>query len=705
MNSTIRNIAQAVLTLGLLIGLSCVDNAVAQEIDEMRTTVQLAGRTTDQQHVQLRLFPDRRELMRSSIAEGFILERSTGSSGFVEVARIKAFEEAAWRGLAAAETDSLRARNISLAFIFLQSLQQTAGGFISFDDGIGALAEQKSHEEFAFFAFVVSSLRSATIAEALGLAFTDTQVQAGQTYTYRVRPVQLPEDFDYQPSEFTITVGANDPDYQNEVDVYEGDSFLSFSWLDYDWVAGVQVERRAPGESAFTRLTDQPLFSLQPDDRTQSVRSSFADSNLVNYSTYTYRFLGYNLFGELVPFAELSATPRDRTPPEAPFLPVPEQISEREVKVSWSMNDTPASDLLGFVVGRSNTNEGEFKLLHSGYLSKETRSLIDTTFVPGAMNYYVVQAVDTALNISSSFPMAVTLVDSIPPAKPVFRSAVVDSSGRVTLELIPNSESDMMGYRLFKSNDPDHEFTNFYEGFAFNDSLRSELQTVFGDTIDLNSLTPKIYYKAQALDRNYNASTFSEIISVARPDTSPPSVPVIFNVISNTDSIELHYHSSESSDLARQELYRKTALDEPWQYRDTLSVTQSVYVDRNVEQGTVYYYSIRSVDTSNLYSDYAFTFYGRAFDDGTRPAIEQIETMVDDGTVRLRWEYDAGEWDVFYVVYRHDADGMLVQHARTDVPSFTEKIARGSRVVYAIRVHTSDGGQSPLSREVVVVAE
>jgi len=682
-----------------------IQTATAQDTDELKTTVQLAGRTTNQQHIQLRLLPDRRELMQSSLRDGFILERSTSIGPFTEIGRLKPYDEAAWKSLIELETDTDRATELGLAFIFLQSLQNSQGVTISFDEGIAELEERKSVEEFTYFGFIVSSLKSTQIAEALGLSFTDVQVQPGQTYIYRVRPVQSPEIYTYVPTEFTITVGANDGDYLIDVDAYEGDGFLSFSWDESDKVTGVIVERKAPGESEFRALMREPLFTLQPEDPSSSIRSSFADSNLVNYSTYMYRFYGYTIFGDLVQFAEISASPRDRTPPAPPFMPVPEQISETEVNVTWELNEDPPSDLLGFLVARSQTNQGTFNILHREILPKDARSFIDTTFDRGAPNYYVVQALDTALNISSSFPMVVTLIDSIPPAKPVFLSAVVDSIGVVTLEIVPNSEPDLMGYRLYRANDPEHEYSSIFEGFSFSDSLLSRIQTTFTDTISLNSLTEKVFYKVQALDRNYNSSELSDFIAVSRPDTIPPSVPVIYNVISQTDRIELYYHSSESADLARQELYRKTSLEDPWAFFDTLSVSQNVYIDRNVIQGTKYYYSIRAIDDSNLYSDYAFAIYGLAYDDGVRPAIETIRSQIEGTTVRLNWEYDQKDWEVFFVVYRQNADGILVQHARTDQPTFSENVPVGSRIIYSVRAYTSDGGQSPLSSEIVVVVE
>src|SRR6056297_3068879 len=141
-------------------------------------------------------------------------------------------------------------------------------------------------------------------------------------------------------------------------------------------------------------------------------------------------------------------------------------------------------------------------------------------------NYYVIQAVDTAFNVSSSIPAAVTLIDTIPPAAPVWLSGDIDSLGVVTLKLENKPENDLMGYRLYKANYPDHEPSVIFEGFVDDDTLQDEIPTAFTDTVTLNTLTPRIYYKIKALDFNFNQSGFSEMMVIERPDTIPPTAPV-----------------------------------------------------------------------------------------------------------------------------------------------------------------------------------
>ncbi len=222
-------------------------------------------------------------------------------------------------------------------------------------------------------------------------------------------------------------------------------------------------------------------------------RASFRDEGLENYRLYTYRFYGYNVFGERVMFAQVDAMPRDRTPPEQPRVITLEHHKPDEVLIAWEMNDTPAADLMGFAVGRAKGADGEYQVIHPDLLPSSSRTFIDTSFVQGQMNYYVIQAVDTAFNVSSSLPVAVTLIDTIPPAPPVWASGSIDSLGVVSLELEKNPENDLMGYRLYRSNDPGHEFSVIFEGFVESDTLRDAIPVVFTDTLSLNSLTPYVY--------------------------------------------------------------------------------------------------------------------------------------------------------------------------------------------------------------------
>jgi len=675
--------------------------------DEFNTSIKLTGRYKQEVGVEFRLFPQNKTVLNAGISSGFIIERSLGDTGdFSEIARISPWTEDQWMEALSQEVEDSETYNIiELAMDFALEPSEPTAGAIDFEEGIKALKEQKSDEDFEYMIFLLTALREPLAAEGLALAFTDSDVNPGATYTYRVGVVTPPPVYTIVPEPYTIMASTQGIDYSHEVSYYEADKEISFVWEESELLFGFDVERRNPGESGFVKINNAPIFTLSHKKSYEPQRNGYVDENLENYQLYSYRFYGHNVFGERIMFDEVQAMPRDRTPPEQPRMTRLEHVAPREVLIEWEMNEPPASDLYAFVVARSDDHDGDYQLVHPEPLPKEARSFIDTTFVKGQMNYYIIQAVDTAFNISTSLPSAVTLIDTIPPAQPQWASGEVDSLGVVTLKVERNPERDLMGYRLFRANDPEHEFSVIFEGFVDDDSLQYQISTLFNDTVTLNSLTPRIYYKIKALDFNFNQSEFSDMMIIERPDTIPPTTPVFRRVVSRTDEIELHFALSESRDVAMHELYRKTEMEAPWEVYTLLEIDQKVFVDTLAVQGTTYYYSMRAQDNSGNYSEYARPVYAKAYDDGVRPPVENVSIEEQEGILVLRWNYEAADNDTFFAVYKTNRNGQLVHYKRTQELVFSENARLGQERQYAVKVFTSDGGESVLSERVFFEAE
>jgi len=677
--------------------------------------INLVGRYTEGKGVELRFFPDNKSVLEIGFKSGFILERmlndttikrtETDTLVFDEIARIFSYKDSQWETAVTNEKSQESKNDMEIARDFMKNIDKKEGIAFDFDKGIGDLKNQKSKEDYEYLVFALTALKNANVATALGLAYTDNTAVQGKSYYYRVRLIGKSDVYQIIPVNLAINAENLKKNYDNQVFVKQGDGELFFTWIDIPELSGYYVERANPGEDKFTQLNNAPIHNLSGSGYNGESRSGFNDKNLTNYQVYTYRFFGNTLFGEKIQFAEVKAMPKDMTPPEQPFLEQPQHVKPKEVLVAWKMNLVPAPDLKGFIVARSDKNEGDFKVLHSGILSKETRTFTDTSFIPGQANYYVVQAIDTANNISSSFPVSVTLLDTTPPAKPVFLTGTVDSLGVVTLSVEKNKEKDLMGYRLFKANEDEHEFSAIYEGFINSDSTNQEVQTVFKDTVTLNSLTPFIYYKVKALDFNYNQSEYSDVIKITRPDTVPPSTPVFKDVIVNENSVELYFALSESIDVIRHTLYRKTSMDAKWDSLTNISSDQTGYTDKNVKQGTTYYYTLRAKDNSGLYSNYAVPVSGKPYDNGVRPPIENISITKEKTNIVLTWEYKQFNSESFFIIYKKDSKGNLKEYQKSDSLKFVDsKVSKGTQS-YAVKVFTKDGGQSKISKIVEYVVE
>jgi hypothetical protein len=685
---------QVVITLILFLSI----NGYSQNT-ELTSKIQAVGRYVPGTGVELRFFPDRKATLNLGLKDGFYIERSIGiTDDFTRIATIQPFSSAQWE-----EVLSLHSQNqdLELAKDFYDNLEISSGGNFDFEEGIASLKEQKAAEDFEYMVFLLTAIKDKFVAEALGLSYIDATAIEGETYQYRVKLVAKSNLYTIENVPYRITAEANDSQYKNKVYTKTGDKELSFIWLETPELSGYYVERANPGETEFVRLNKAPIYTLTGKGFEGDKRSGYNDEGLENYKTYTYRFFGNTPFGEEVQFAEVKAMPKDLTPPNQPFLKQPQHVKPNEVLVSWEMNGNLDPDLKGFVIARSDKNKGDFTVIHSNLLSPEIRSFSDTTFIKGQTNYYVVQVLDTSNNISSSFPVSVTLIDSVPPSQPKFISGEIDSLGVITLDIELNKEEDLMGYRLFFANDDFHEFSVIREGFNHLDSMENPVQIQFLDTVSINTLTPYVYYRIKALDYNYNQSKFSEILKVKRPDTISPTTPVFKRVKVRMHEVELHFALSRSKDVVEQMMYRKINFEDGWEPLVILANSDTKYIDTNVIQGTVYTYSLRAKDDSENYSDFSVSVSGKPFDNGVRPVVVDIEMSVEENKVTMQWEYPENYSDIFFIIYKKDKHGTIREFRKVNKKLFIQTLPAGDHE-YGIKAFTKDGGQSKISEIIKV---
>ncbi len=650
--------------------------------------------------VEMRFFPNNKKSFQVGLEKGFILHRAEGNGAFEEIARIMPYTTVQWQEAIASAKNEDEKVNIEIAQDFQQNILEDAGGQFNFEEGISQLKEQKANEDFQMMISILTAIKNPICAEGVGLSYTDNSIERGKTYRYKVSLAGDIPVYEVKSVEDTVKTSEGEEDYQNKVYTKVGDTKLSFIWIEDNKLSGYDVERQ-DASGNFVQLNDAPIYNLS-NPNTKQKRSGYSDKDLINYQKYKYRFFGYSLFGERIQFAEIEAMPRDLTPPQKPFLKQPKHIKPDEVLVEWEMNKEVAPDFKGFAIGRSEKSEGEFQLIYDKLLPPNARQFIDRNFAKDKTNYYVIQAIDTANNISSSFPVSVTLIDTVPPKKPVFISGKMDSIGIVTINVEKNTAKDLMGYRLYRSNDPKHEFSVIYEGFLpLENNKNQEVQTVFKDTVTLNSLTPYVYYKTEALDFNHNTSKPSDILKVTRLDTIPPTTPVFKKIKVNNDTVFLSFVLSESKDVKEHFLYRKTDLKAPWKLLDAIENKRKSYTDKKLKKGQKYYYTLRAKDENDNYSPYALAVMAKPYDNGVRPPVKNLALKVEKNIATLSWQYPQKNKNTYFVIYKTNAKGHLVQYKNTTELIFKETRKKG--VSYAVKAFTRDGGQSKISKQVTVI--
>ncbi len=588
-------------------------------------------------------------------------------------------------------------RYIGVAALALWSDTTLIG--ISDSLGLDTLEANAERNTLLYGYALFSADNDPSVAGMTALRFVDRSVRAGETYTYIV---SMSEARDYRiiPGEVTVVAGPDatvlPPPKDLTAEGSDGRIDLVWSAPEYPYT-GYEVLRSDDGGRTYRALTVTPIVILR-NESGNPTPGSFRDTAVVNYRVYGYRVRGIDAFGMTGPHAEASASARDLTPPFTPFVRNPEQLGSDRIKLSWEVPEA-VPDLAGFHISRSALSDSGFRRITDKPLPKSARSFTDDK-PDEAEPFYIVSAIDTAGNIANSLPLFGFVLDTLPPAVPTGLTGVIDSSGIVTLRWNANRERNLLGYRVLWSNALDHEFSQ-RTGQVWKD-------TVFTDTVEVNTLTKHVYYQVAALNWNYNHSLPSEPLEIRRPDVVPPEAPVFTDVLASDSSVLLRWVPSGSGDLREHVLLRRVSGEDKWMPLATLARGSDMYEDRSARTSVMYEYQIEAVDSSGLRAMADVPVQGRPYDTGLRPAPAGLRAVYDErsGAVTIEWRYSPRPDEaVYYVIYRSFEDAPMIALVSAELPEnrYTDKMLVGDGdYSYAVRVMTRGGAESPMSGRVSV---
>ena len=441
--------------------------AQTNEGDPTSNITIVAQYKSDDNTVELRFFANKKSVLENGMQYGYTIERAEIVSKitkqadlkYQKIASVKPFTEAQWENALQTGDENLK-KQLGVAQSFYKESINTLKTVKPAVD-LKTLIDNKRADDFQFVLLLMSSIQNKNTAFALGLAYDDKTAKADTKYVYKASLTNYNGPYKIVEVPYLITTNKGLKIIERNIEVSIGDTRLGFSWEENDMISGVMVERKNKNTGKFEPLNDKPKYSLSEN----SLSNGYEDKDLVNYQIYEYNFYGFNAFGEKVLFGNVTAMPKDLTPPRSPIMKSAKHIKPDEILIKWDIPTPTDNDLKGFNIMRAKEVDGDFKQLNSKLLSKLKNTYTDKTFIKNGGNYYIVQAIDTAGNKSTSFSSYATLMDTIAPSTPKFFSSKIDSLGVVTLNIEPNKEKDLMGYRLFMANSPEHEFSAIQENF------------------------------------------------------------------------------------------------------------------------------------------------------------------------------------------------------------------------------------------------
>lgn len=569
-------------------------------------------------------------------------------------------------------------------------------GLISLRNAADELANRYS---FALF----SADNDPITANALGLRFVDENVVANARYIYRVYVVapskEMAFDTAYVMVETLPTQGINPPvgfNYQS------GDGSIQLIWPNdlNSGFTGYYLYRSDDGGKTFTQKNQMPIIFVQGTGQSFTNNILFIDSAMVNYKTYIYRLVGVTPFGELSSPAEINAFSRDLTPPPAPILLKPEQVDTGKIKLQWEYTVQP-NDLKGFVVSQSYSADNDYSFITPDLLPKNISEYI-VDLGDDFEAYYQVASVDTAGNLGYSLPILAVLTETPVPQPPKDIKGNIDKSGRVTLAWNPATSKNIIGYRVYRANNLTHEF------IAITGQIHPD--TVFIDSVTLNTLTSSVYYRVATVNSRYQYSELSQILKLKRPDNISPA-PSVFRDVTVTDkSVTISWHCSPSSDVAIQRILRKTEPNSQWTILDSLKSGIDNYVDFNVTPKVTYYYTLASVDSSGNVSQMAHAVSAKPYDLGTLEPVKNLslQRLNDNKAVTLSWQVDMPlDSDSWFMIYKESGDGNYVElkALKPEIREFTDSNPGTGNIRYAVVIMNRNGKQSEMVAQGIMIME
>ncbi|MEJ1222645.1 fibronectin type III domain-containing protein [Sediminicola sp. 1XM1-17] len=559
--------------------------------------VQVISRSLSEK-VLLRWAVDEPSAWKKANEYGFLIERSTISRNGEAVipiekkvlvsAPLKPAPLEAWEALATKEQNAA----ILAQALYGDSFETSVPG-----SAMGSIYAVNDELEQRFTFALLAAEQNYEAAKLAGWAFEDATVKQGERYLYSIA-VAVPQEMAFDIESGSVYAS---PDLYEElpkpigVTPNFGDGYVTLNW-NFDLLKGIYTSyhvERSNDAISFEQLNGVPIFSAQESNNTKEISLSYTDS-IPNKMTYYYRIKGKNAFGETGPSSEVVSGMAEQKLEYAPRIYKKEIPTDDEVVLFWDFDPKGNDFISGFEVRRSTGNKGPFETVKSAIkaIDRETR-------IMGLkrVNYYTVVAMGKNGMESESFPTLVQPIDSTPPAPPFGLKGVMDTTGIIKLEWTKNLEEDLGGYRIFRSNNPKLEFSEVTQTV-----LKGESYT---DTIQVNNLNREVYYKIRAEDQRYNRSKFSEVLTVEKPDVTPPSPPVFKNYLVTESGIQLNWIPSSSEDVVAHAIYRKRGDDKEalWeQLMTTNKISDSTYLDTSIEQRDVYNYTMVAKDGGNLES-------------------------------------------------------------------------------------------------------
>lgn len=299
------------------------------------------------------------------------------------------------------------------------------------------------------------------------------------------------------------------------------------------------------------------------------------------------------------------------------------------IRVTWAAN--PECDLASYEIYRNTSIDGYFyRIGDTSDLS--TNFFQDRTLIHGTTYFYKVRARDKGgLYSTYSEIVSATAIDSIPPSRPSPPGFNIYAN-KIRLSWYGNNSNtyDLAGYRIYYGTSSGN-----YTDFITQSS--SYGGNVSRDFYDLQDCT-RYYFAISAVDLSGNESILSYEGSVTTKSAGAPSAPTGLSTTVENGLITLQWEQNTECDFRKYLIYRSTSLDGNYSYLGySFGAASTSFQDRNVDNGTTYYYKVRAEDDTSQTSVYSEVVSAAALDTIPPATPRNLNASASGNGIYLSW--------------------------------------------------------------------
>jgi len=584
------------------------------------------------------------------------------------------------------------------------------------DKGLAKMINRSNELDQRFIMSLYAADNSFQAACWAGWGWEDSTAKWNEKYLYRILSAVPGNILPIDSASTYVGIGSFKPlPVPGGIGAVFGDRSVMLSW-DYSTLKAYYhsyiVEKSVDGGKSFHALSDLPVTNLNNKENHPSNRMYFIDSLKDNQTRYQYRVIGISPFGEHGPSSP-AVEGKGRT-----FLAFVPHIRKGSINdkgtmdLEWEFEEAGNPLIKGFAVRQSASADGGYKTIIDSIPASQRTWSIPRSVQLNAGNYFTITALAKDGEGRTSFPVLIQPVDSIPPAPPVGLEGKIDSNGVVVISWKPNTESDLLGYRIFRANNPGEELS------VLTDSIYS--RTTYRERVSLKTINNKLYYSVAALDKRYNQSPATAIIEIKKPDRIPPAAPILTSYKVLDNKITLDWINSTDEDVAAHYLYRKEGKGQPGDlpgrdhardpFRDSLGKWQLIatftdtathaYTDSKTKGNSIYSYRLVAKDSSGLESPPVTPLVVELPPDPTDMAIRSLNSYVDRDHryIEISWTDDlqgVGEYQLYRGVNGKAVSLWKIVGATERKRMADDGVSVNSTYEYGIRALLKGGAMGP----------